>query len=295
MAMPPNGHSTPVLIVESDPASLDFLARSLEQAGIANQAVRENGQSFTHLLERSTRIGVVIIEAAAIPRVDQADRERLSRREDLQWIIVGARPALDGAVRHFPTDSTDFLVKPVSRGVLIRATQEAMRRHHAFAERRQEQRLLQEVAMRLPQPEAAKASKEEVHAELRVLQALADIDDTRIQAFPSIIEPDPTWNMLMELLRAKVLGQRISVTSLCLSSRTPVTTALRRLERLVELELVQHGLDAKDRRRKYIELSPQGHRQMHAVLHRFSREICLLNASAPDNLASPPPPHQAAP
>ena len=66
---------------------------------------------------------------------------------------------------------------------------------------------------------------EPTEAELRILQLLADIDEARATAFPTIVEHDPAWNMLAELLRARLLDRRVSVTSLCLSSRTPVTTA----------------------------------------------------------------------
>ena len=69
--------------------------------------------------------------------------------------------------------------------------------------------------------------------------------------------------------------------------RTPVTTALRRLERLVELEYAQPGLDPKDRRRKYIELAPKGQAQMMSLLQRVAREVTALGPQA--RLTQDPP------
>ena len=269
-----------VLVCEPDTPSLDFMVRALEQAGLTVAAVTDpaDAGALAQALDRTPGIGLVIADAAVVDRLGE---HFPGRRGDLQWIILGSRPELAGAMQRLAGDATDFLVKPVARGVLMRATQEAMRRHHAIAEQRHEQRVLQEVALRLPPPEAPSAPKKEVRAELRLLQLLDDLDAARMEAFPKVIETDPTWNMLNELLRAKLLGHRISVTSLCLSSRTPVTTALRRLERLVELEYAQPGLDAKDRRRKYIELAPKGQAQMMALLQRVAREVTALD----------PPPH----
>lgn len=276
MRATPNAGSPKVLVCEPDTPSLDFMMRALEQAGLPVAAVAEptDEETLAQALDRTPGIGLVIVDAAVVERL--GDRFP-GRRGDLQWIILGNRPELSGAMQRLAGDTTDFLMKPVARGVLMRATQEAMRRYHAIAEQRHEQRVLQEVALRLPPHESPSAPKQEVRAELRLLQLLDDLDAARMEAFPKVIETDPTWNMLNELLRAKLLGHRISVTSLCLSSRTPVTTALRRLERLVELEYAQPGLDAKDRRRKYIELAPKGQAQMMALLQRVARELSALD------------------
>jgi hypothetical protein len=69
-------------------------------------------------------------------------------------------------------------------------------------------------------------------AELRTLQILTELDDYRVRSFSGLVETDTTWLMLTELLRARLLGRRISVTSLCLASRGPITTALRRIGKL---------------------------------------------------------------
>jgi len=137
--------------------------------------------------------------------------------------------------------------------------------------------LLEQVAARLPASESTRPRKPEPRAELRILQLLADIDEARATAFPTIVEHDPAWNMLAELLRARLLDRRVSVTSLCLSSRTPVTTALRRVERLIELQFVQYALDPKDRRRKYIELAPEGYRNVMLAISTAAREFAAVD------------------
>ena len=45
-------------------------------------------------------------------------------------------------------------------------------------------------------------------------------------------QSDPVWAMVLELCAARLEGRELSVTSLCLASGLPVTTALRRLDEL---------------------------------------------------------------
>jgi hypothetical protein len=272
-----------VLVAEPDAATLDYVERALTQAGLTSHAIAGSPSrpSFVRALERWTSVGVVVIDAGLLASLEQARPDESSKlvasRPDLQWIVVGSRPALDAAMRHGTGDTVDFLIKPVARGTLVRATQEAMRRHAYAQEQRDEHRLLEQVAARLPASESTRPRKPEPRAELRILQLLADIDEARATAFPTIVEHDPAWNMLAELLRARLLDRRVSVTSLCLSSRTPVTTALRRVERLIELQFVQYALDPKDRRRKYIELAPEGYRNVMLAISTAAREFAAVD------------------
>ncbi|NBX40738.1 MAG: hypothetical protein EBR15_04855, partial [Gammaproteobacteria bacterium] len=66
-----------------------------------------------------------------------------------------------------------------------------MRRHAYAQEQRDEHRLLEQVAARLPASESTRPRKPEPRAELRILQLLADIDEARATAFPTIVEHDP--------------------------------------------------------------------------------------------------------
>jgi DNA-binding MarR family transcriptional regulator len=79
--------------------------------------------------------------------------------------------------------------------------------------------------------------------------------------------------MLTELLRARLARRRLSVTSLCLASKSPVTTALRRIERLLEAGLVSCTQDPKDRRRKYIELTALGTEKVQETLQAIAQRL----------------------
>lgn len=66
---------------------------------------------------------------------------------------------------------------------------------------------------------------------------------------------DPAWDMLLDLTAARVEHQRVSVTSLCIASGVPPTTALRWISQMVDVGLFERVEDDTDRRRAFIRLS----------------------------------------
>ena len=61
--------------------------------------------------------------------------------------------------------------------------------------------------------------------------------------------------MLLDLTAARAEHQRVSVTSLCIASGVPPTTALRWIGQMTESGLFQRVEDDADRRRAFIALS----------------------------------------
>jgi len=69
---------------------------------------------------------------------------------------------------------------------------------------------------------------------------------------------EPAWDILLDLLVQHARGRRVSVTSACLASSVPGTTALRWLAALEERELVMRTAAQHDGRVSYIELTRDG-------------------------------------
>lgn len=80
---------------------------------------------------------------------------------------------------------------------------------------------------------------------------------------------DPAWDMMIELLHAEILQQRVQVSNLCVAAGVPATTALRWLKILVKHGLAVRHPDPLDLRRVYVELSPTGS----AALRRYFAEL----------------------
>ena len=77
----------------------------------------------------------------------------------------------------------------------------------------------------------------------------------RARFFDGDLFADPAWDMLLDLTAARAEHARVSVTSLCIASAVPPTTALRWIGQMIEAGLFQRVEDEVDRRRAFIALS----------------------------------------
>lgn len=77
----------------------------------------------------------------------------------------------------------------------------------------------------------------------------------RDRFFDSDLFADPAWDILLDLTAARAEHIRVSVTSLCIASGVPPTTALRWIGQMVDAGLLERVEDEADRRRAFIALS----------------------------------------
>jgi DNA-binding MarR family transcriptional regulator len=97
---------------------------------------------------------------------------------------------------------------------------------------------------------------------------LLDTYSARTSFFPGGLFADPAWDMLLDLMHARLNGKRISVSSLCIAARVPATTALRRIGDLVSTGLATRVRDENDGRRVFIELTEDGFARMARYLEQ---------------------------
>jgi len=91
--------------------------------------------------------------------------------------------------------------------------------------------------------------------------------------FKSDLFADPAWDMLLDLMAARLEQQKVAVSSLCIAAAVPPTTALRWIKTLSEQGLFVRVADAEDGRRVFIELSDCAAADLEAYLksaHRIS-------------------------
>ena len=108
------------------------------------------------------------------------------------------------------------------------------------------------------------------------LRAIINIRGLRTRYFPSQIFADPAWDILLDLTRAKLDGQQVSVSSVCIAASVPMSTALRWVKQMTDAGLLLRWTDPKDRRRDLIALTETtaGHmRDYLAVVHKTLRAL----------------------
>jgi hypothetical protein len=84
---------------------------------------------------------------------------------------------------------------------------------------------------------------------------------------------DPVWNMMLDLVIAEQEGKSISVSSLCVGSGVPPTTALRYIDRIVDYGMVDRDDDRADMRRTLIRFTPGTSRKVTDILSDI-RALC---------------------
>lgn len=133
--------------------------------------------------------------------------------------------------------------------------------------------------------------EEAAHVRTRSLHAggegFADIDAAQIRAiirarrlreqfFRSDLFADPAWDMLLDLMAARIERSRVAVSSLCIAAAVPPTTALRWIKALTDRGLFVRSADPLDGRRVYIELSDEAAQSVAAYLratHRLAPSV----------------------
>lgn len=77
----------------------------------------------------------------------------------------------------------------------------------------------------------------------------------RDRFLPSDLFGEAAWDMLLDLMAARIEGTQVAVSSLCIASAVPPTTALRAIRGMTERGLFVRVADDHDKRRIFIELS----------------------------------------
>ncbi|KAA9012302.1 MarR family transcriptional regulator [Sphingobium limneticum] len=95
----------------------------------------------------------------------------------------------------------------------------------------------------------------------------------RSDFLPGDLFADPAWDMMLDLLAARLEHERVSVSSLCIAAAVPPTTALRWIRTLTDKGLVERQADPHDGRRVFIALAQEA---TDALTHWFGASRRLL-------------------
>ncbi len=88
----------------------------------------------------------------------------------------------------------------------------------------------------------------------------------RDRYFDPSLFADPAWDMLLDLLAARIERSRVAVSSLCIAAAVPPTTALRWIKAMTDHALFERCADPEDGRRIFIQLSDKA---MHGMGRYF--------------------------
>jgi len=107
--------------------------------------------------------------------------------------------------------------------------------------------------------------------------ALLEQIDRRAAFLPGAEFEDPQWLMTLELFVAGEEGRAISVSSLCLASGVPATTALRHIRSLESKGIFERSSHPSDRRISHVRLSPAARAQVARYLASLRASGLVMN------------------
>lgn len=110
----------------------------------------------------------------------------------------------------------------------------------------------------------------------RLIRRIIRQRQLRARFFDGELFADPAWDMLLDLTAARAEHVRVSVTSLCIASGVPPTTALRWIGQLNEVGLVERVEDETDRRRAFITLTDRAADGMARYFVELGRDAARL-------------------
>jgi CheY-like chemotaxis protein/DNA-binding MarR family transcriptional regulator len=291
-----------VLVVDDEVRALRLMSRVLGSSAIACKTAESAGEAL-NILKVAPEIDVVVSDIY-MPTVDGIEflgtvRREFADRPWLQLLLVTGQASLETAVAAMRLEASDYLFKPIEPKTLREAVQHALTRAESIRKVRattgdspgaHELQQIADTAKALAEDMrrtieqdsgrregVAQAPARPEETSLRTLKLLQKLQEARSSIFGEAVMPEPAWEMLAELMRARLAGQHLSVTSLALSSKSPMTTALRRIEDLIQGGLAARMPDPSDRRRTYVELTPEGMARMQLFLEGFARTALASN------------------
>lgn len=118
---------------------------------------------------------------------------------------------------------------------------------------------------------AGRGHEEKPHRMVDAARIRAHIKARRLRDkfFPADLFPDPAWDMLLDLAAARLEGQQVSVSSLCIAANVPTTTGLRWIKTMIDRGMFERHADPQDARRAFIMMTPPTTEAMTACLDVF--------------------------
>ena len=278
-------------------AALDRMRRTAEQADcriVSSILIQADMEAFQHCVPNATAL-IELDGAAAeedvIPLLDWAQREAAAgaRRSVVSAPIglidlVAARAPHAGIAHLCAAGELDRLI------AVARAARPAAPRLHDIG-RDEGAMILQQLSEDVGRIAAILASlsdeeapvpaarlsdsdgQDEAGIDAATIRAMIRARRLRDQYFRGNLFADPAWDMLLDLMAARIEKNRVAVSSLCIAAAVPATTALRWIKALTDRGLFVREADPQDGRRVYIALSDDTARALATYLRALQR-IC---------------------
>lgn len=271
----------PVLIVDDDPVWAAECALSLRKLGYDSLIAPCPDDALELFASHAIALAIVDYNLPGrdgITLIHELAQMAEAQARKLHFIMATGYASKDVAIDAMRASAVDILEKPIRQADLrkalqrVRGLRDTPAAREALLDKMQSLSTeLQRVARLIDDPDAARPASgppaRPAAAPARF--AAADYDAAALADFirellrkearrrgigGGDLFGDPAWEMLLDLLLAKVEGRQVSVSSACIASGAPMSTALRLVGRLVDEGVLRKLADETDRRRHFLAI-----------------------------------------
>jgi len=278
-----------ILVVDDDESAVEELLFALSAAGFDAVGAYSAAQGLKSFL-RDDRIAVVVSDIR-MPEQDgigflQKVRRCGDRGAACGLIIMTGSPEVANAIAAIDLRVAKYLPKPFEPDEALAAVAAAVSAYRKAIGTVDThdlnvstlRALLDASSSAVISPQMAEDDIDAVGSEARdqqraeTLKLMLYSQKLRSDLLPLDIFGDPAWSILLELALIERSGKRTSVSGLTMTAPTSRTTALRRIQDMVEADLIVRHEDPHDRRRSYVELSSNARGRLNQLLDRISKD-----------------------
>jgi FixJ family two-component response regulator len=265
-----------ILVIDDD---LDWLSECqvmLQMLGYVPHCASNREEAMEHIVNHEI---ATVITDYSMPGCDgltlMQDLIDFAARggRTLRFIMATGHASMEIAVAAIRAHVTDFLEKPIAhdqlstallraRGVELEGRAKTDLVDHLGRLSQELQRISHLMApVEAKSTEARPVARVGEFPTLKIanplfIRRLLREENKRREIGNGLLFGDPSWSMLLDLLVAKMEGRKVAVSSACIASGAPTTTAMRLINRLVAETILVRTPDVKDGRRDYVTIDP---------------------------------------
>ncbi len=263
-----------VLVVDDDTDWLAECGFMLEAMGLRAIVAASAEEALAYA--PNPDISLVIVDYSMPSGDGLALMEQLSgiaaeSGRQMKFIMVTGHATLDVAVGAMRASAVDFLQKPINQDDLKKALKRASGLNDATTARTALLGKISSLSSELqrlsilmddkpqtsttparPGSDASPSAADKEAVSTDFIRALLRNEAKRRKLGGGVLFGDPAWDMLLDLLLAKLEGRTVSVSSACIASGAPTTTALRLINRLIDENILYRLQDERDGRRNFL-------------------------------------------
>jgi CheY-like chemotaxis protein/DNA-binding transcriptional ArsR family regulator len=288
MNTPPSSENpVRVLVLDDEEPAVQELVFALEAAGVSAVGATSPSEALETFM-RDVDIGVIVSDIR-MPMQDGIEflrniRKCGARGKACEVILATGFPEFETAVQALELRVARYLIKPLEVEEVLVSVSQAMTEYSESILAGKIHNLMVEGLGRIlatqsnlrhdqeVSPETPKLAPTEAAGSRRIktLKAMLALRDIRSKFLPAELFSDPTWFMLLDLALLEREGRKVSVSALCMAAGVSQTTALRRVQELVEMKILRRIEDPQDGRRSYVELAEDARSRLDAMLDHIS-------------------------